>query len=577
MTYQIRRLGWLPDPLDHRDCDLRQPGVRARLNQAVPVLSRGVKSAGKSPVGEIRVDLREWCSPIENQGDIGSCTAHAVVGALEYFERKTRGQHVDASRRFLYRVTRRYLGWEGKGDTGAFLRSAIKSLRIFGVVPEQFWPYDEARYDDEPEGFHYAYAQNFKALEYFRVPENPHDLQQVLLAGLPFVFGFTCFSSIDDDAVGETGIIPYPRRNERDVGGHAVMAVGFTDSHIIIRNSWGKGWGDKGYGYLPWSYFDSAKPLADDCWVLVNAAWMPDDEGEAFPEAFVAKAARAARAPRGAAPRAAKPSAPATHEEERHDPQIKVTRGRDPLRALPLRLDAADRRAELAAEAAAEVPLAETRQRVSLYLRDLKLLKSFDWALFGEATNELYLMGVCWDLSGAEPVVFPPKQLEGAELRTYNLEKGETVRFVGDGIQLWPARPIKGGLYVRLVVMESDEDVRRLGRSIAEVHQAVKESALTSALGALATAAGVSAPALAAVGAAADLLTTVVANALQKNGDDLVALFDGSYGAENVFASRRERYAQGGADIELDFIVGGAAPGEAPKRAPAKRRTGKTK
>ena len=92
------------------------------------------KKTDKSPVGKIRADLRCWCTPIENQGSIGSCTAHSVVGALEYFEFKTRGTHVDASRLFLYRVTRRYLGWEGLGDTGAFIRSAIFALRLFGVA-----------------------------------------------------------------------------------------------------------------------------------------------------------------------------------------------------------------------------------------------------------------------------------------------------------------------------------------------------------------------------------------------------------------------------------------------------------
>lgn len=177
MTYRIARLGWLPDALDHRDLMVRDPGVQRRLDRIVAITSRSVEAAGPvsaaaKDIGAVQVDLRPWCSPIEDQGNIGSCTAQAVVGALEYFERKTRGTHVDASRLFLYRATRRYLGWEGKGDTGAFVRSAIKALRLFGAVPEQYWPYDESRFDAEPDAFHYAFAQNFKAVEYYRVPEN---------------------------------------------------------------------------------------------------------------------------------------------------------------------------------------------------------------------------------------------------------------------------------------------------------------------------------------------------------------------------------------------------------------------
>jgi hypothetical protein len=579
VTYRIARRGWLPDPLDHRDCDLQASAVRARMNRLVPILSRKVATTKpvESVVGTVRADLRPWCSPIEDQGDIGSCTAQAVVGALEYFERKTRGKHVDASRRFLYRVTRRYLGWDGKGDTGAFLRSAIKALRVFGTVPEQYWPYDEKRYDDEPEAFHYAFAQSFKALEYFRVPEIVNDLQQVLSAGFPFVFGFTCFKSIDDDEVTRTGVIPYPRRREGSEGGHAVLAVGYTDSHIIIRNSWGREWGDKGYGYLPWSYFDASRPLADDCWVLINASWMPDDEGEVPPPDF--PPARGAKGVAKQGPPAPPQVTQPMYDDETLDrisPQIRVARGSDPLRGLPLKV-VGDRavRAALREDPAAEVPLFESPQPVSLYLRQLKLLKSFDWALFGEAINELYVVGVAWDLSGAPPVVLPPAQVSAGDLKTYNLEKNEIVKFVGDGLNLWPSRKIKGGLYVRLVVMESDSDVRTVGSQIAALHATVKNSTLTKALAGLAVASGVSAPMLAAVGAAADVLTGQLASTLQQNEDDLVALFDGTYGAENVIASRSDRYTQSGAEIELDFLVSAprtrAAPPAKKKKARARR------
>ena len=561
MTYQIHQLGWLPDPPDYRDLMLGDPGVRARLNRVLPLTARGVASTSATPVGELRVDLRQWCSAIEQQGRIGSCTAQAVVGALEYFERKTRGQHVDASRMFLYRATRRYLGWEGRGDTGAFVRSAIKALRLFGTVPEAYWPYDEARFDDEPESFHYAFAQNFKALEYYRIPAHVAELQQVLNAGIPFMFGFTCFSSLFDSAVKRSGIVPYPSRADRPVGGHAVLAVGYTDSHVLFRNSWGTDWGNDGCGYLPWSYFDSRRPLGSDCWTLVNAAWVAEDEGERVDVRRLRRRSLAGEEPpqesdlsfrlaRGQHVPPAREGATSSGTEKLA-PRVQVSRGVDPTRDLPMRFDGR----ALSADSAAAVVLTESKDPVSLYLKNLELLDSFDWTLFGNATNEIYMAAVVWDLSGRAPMVWPAKPLEDTAARTYNLEKRQRVTFVGDGLQLWPSQKIRGGLYVRLILVESDDDVRAVGERLAEVHAAVKGSDLPAALAALAPIAGVSAPVVAAVAGAADLLTGVIARALQTNGDDLVALFDGTYGVENVTQSRSDRYEQGGARIELAFQV----------------------
>lgn len=554
MTYRIARMGWLPDPLDHRDLDLRDHSPRERVNRVVHLTSRAVTRASHSPAGPVHVDLRPWCSPIENQGSVGSCTAQAVVGALEYFERKTRGHHVDASRMFLYRATRRYLGWEGRGDTGAFVRSAIKALRLFGSLPETYWPYDEARFDDEPEAFHYAFAQNFKAIEYYRVPETVADLQGVLAAGLPVVFGFTCFTSLFTAEVNATGVIPYPSAHDQVEGGHAVLAVGFTESHLIFRNSWGADWGDQGHGYLPWSYFDSTRPLATDCWVLVNATWVAEDEGEVTTSAVAPQTkhlpARAGRAQTGL-----QQTEPVHRRPpDRYRARVAVTRGNDPTRSLPLTFATG----ALRADADAPSQLVASAAPVSLYLRSVKLLDSFDWSLFGKATNELYLSAVVWDLSGKPPRVFPPEQISDQDARVYRLTDGQTVNFVGDGLQLWPAERITGGLYVRLVVMESDNDVREVGRRLGAVHEAVKKSPLPRALEALALAGGATAPALAAVGAAAELLTSVVASELKENGDDLVALFDGTYGAENVTKARIDEYEQGGASIVLAFGVGAA-------------------
>jgi len=90
-----------------------------------------------------QVDLREWCSQVENQLTIGSCTANAAVGVLEYYEKRAFGKHLEASRLFVYKTTRNLLNWTG--DTGAYLRSTMASMAIFGVALEKYWPYDISR------------------------------------------------------------------------------------------------------------------------------------------------------------------------------------------------------------------------------------------------------------------------------------------------------------------------------------------------------------------------------------------------------------------------------------------------
>jgi hypothetical protein len=158
-------MGWRPEMVDLRD-------YRPDHDEVAPMLGRGRargaarKSAAK-PKAPAKADLRKWCSPIEDQGELGSCTAHAAVGLVEYFERRASGKHVDASRLFVYKATRRLMG--ETGDTGAYLRDAMKSLVLVGAPAEQYWPYVVKDFDEEPPAFCYALAANWKAVKYFRL------------------------------------------------------------------------------------------------------------------------------------------------------------------------------------------------------------------------------------------------------------------------------------------------------------------------------------------------------------------------------------------------------------------------
>jgi C1A family cysteine protease len=275
-------MGWVPDPPDIRDYTAEHELVAPLLEQtAVPLTG---------PMLPSTVDLRPWFPPVEQQGQLGSCTANAVVGLVEYFERRAFGKWIDASRLFLYKATRNLLGWSG--DTGAYLRSTIGALALFGVPPERYWVYNVASFDAEPPAFCYAFAANYQAVTYYRL-DPPGAGPQALLdairtaagSGLPSCFGFTVYTSVAQS--GATGKVPFPTLGEKVLGGHAVDVVGYDDGleitnanlgggmttgAFLVRNSWGPGWGNAGYGWLPYEYVLAGQ--ARDFWVLLKSAWV---------------------------------------------------------------------------------------------------------------------------------------------------------------------------------------------------------------------------------------------------------------------------------------------------------------
>jgi len=248
---QIKNYGWIPDLPDHRDhlFFVRRP---ARV------------SWPKS------TDLRAMCSNVEDQGQLGSCTANALAGALEFLERKDGVSFSDLSRLFIY-YDERLVENTVNTDSGAMLRDGIKTLAKSGVCTESLWPYVISRFKTKPTPACYKEAAKHTITTYSRL-NTLDDMRLCLAAGYPFVFGFTVYESFESQEVARTGILPMPKPGESTLGGHAVMAVGYDEAkkRFLIRNSWGPDWGIGGYFWMPYGYLDD-RQLSDDLWTIRRA------------------------------------------------------------------------------------------------------------------------------------------------------------------------------------------------------------------------------------------------------------------------------------------------------------------
>ncbi len=241
--------GWLPDLPDQRD--LMYSAIAPRLAQLPE-----------------KIDLRSKCSPIENQGSLGSCTANALAGALEFLELQKGAIFVDLSRLFIY-YNERVIEGSVQEDSGAFIRDGIKSLAKQGVCPEVEWPYKIASFKKKPTAKCYKDAKKHQITSYHRI-STVDEMQTCLADGFPFVFGFTVYEAFESAEVARTGVVNLPGPQERVEGGHAVVAVGYDNrqKRFIVRNSWDTDWGMKGYFTMPYDYLDPARNLADDFWTI---------------------------------------------------------------------------------------------------------------------------------------------------------------------------------------------------------------------------------------------------------------------------------------------------------------------
>jgi C1A family cysteine protease len=244
---QNRSYGWLPDIPDQRD--FLYSAIRPRV---------------KLPS---KIDLRPDCSTVEDQGQLGSCTAQALAGNLEFLDKRPDSKYIDTSRLFIY-YNERKLQNTIRQDSGASLRVGIKTLKKDGACHESIWPYLINRFVVKPSPACYIQAKKHTIQSYHRI-NTLAEMLVCLAEGFPFVFGFTVYESFESAKTTKTGKVDMPKKTERALGGHAVMAVGYDQKakRFTVRNSWGQEWGMDGYFTMPYAYLES-RDLSDDFWTI---------------------------------------------------------------------------------------------------------------------------------------------------------------------------------------------------------------------------------------------------------------------------------------------------------------------
>lgn len=242
-----RHYGWKPQKPDFRD-----------LKFVLPLPDVQIPAS---------VDLRSQCPVPYDQGQLGSCTANAIAFLCEFdwMKEKKTSPYVP-SRLFIY-YNERLMEGTVHTDSGAQIRDGIKSLNKYGFCPEDSWPYDPAAFAHKPTSLAYSSAKKEIVKKYIAVKQDLEVMKSTLASGFPIVIGFSVYDSFESDEVASTGIVPMPSPKESMVGGHAVAIVGYDDKGWIVRNSWGDGWGMKGYFSIPYGYFTNPN-LASDLWCV---------------------------------------------------------------------------------------------------------------------------------------------------------------------------------------------------------------------------------------------------------------------------------------------------------------------
>ncbi|MCX6707218.1 MAG: C1 family peptidase, partial [Candidatus Woesearchaeota archaeon] len=216
-------------------------------------------------IPEKRIDWRElgYLTKVKNQLNTNCCTGEGSIGAFESLKIIKKNEKLDFSELFTYWNARNFEG-ATQYDGGAFIRDALKSLNQNGACFEAYWNFDVNNVMKKPSWIAYFGARFNKISKYYKL-YSLTEIQQCLSQKIPVVAGINVYESIEDARKG--GEISMPKSNEKQIGGHCIQLAGYDDKQkeMIIKNSWGEDFGDKGFLYAPYDFMDK---FSFDWWAI---------------------------------------------------------------------------------------------------------------------------------------------------------------------------------------------------------------------------------------------------------------------------------------------------------------------
>lgn len=212
------------------------------------------------------VDHSQFHGPVVSQGATGSCVGQSVRSAYEYLSRAFwHDNEFRASSMYAYYNARELEGGRIL-DNGTYLRLGVKGAEKYGVASMSSWPFDAGKINVKPPTTAYADGAKREIRDYLRCA-NLDEVKSALAQDYPVIIGIDCFSTLSTTKARTTGVVDLPPHGAPRQGGHAICLVGYDDyrEQVKFKNSWGDGWGDKGYGYLPYEYFEE---FVHDMWTI---------------------------------------------------------------------------------------------------------------------------------------------------------------------------------------------------------------------------------------------------------------------------------------------------------------------